>query len=80
MNNKSEERLQRKIFQPTEETNLKINLICEATGISLSELINSLFDAIDNAEAYIALYKEAKETYRQRIKNLLSHVDSSEKE
>ena len=71
-------KLQRKIFQPTEETETKINIICELTGMSLSELINSLFDTIGNAEDVVNAYNEAKELYHQRLKCIMSNVLSAD--
>ena len=77
---KNEEKVQRKIFQPTEETNAKIEMICKMTGMSLSELINSLFDAIEDAEGYIVAYNEAKEDFRKRLQCVMSSVLSTDDE
>jgi len=73
-----EEKLQRKIFQPSEETEIKINIICELTGMSLSELINSLFDTIGNAEDVVNAYNEAKEAYHRKLKCIMSNVLSAD--
>lgn len=79
MNKKSgTEKLQRKIFQPSEETEIKINIICELTGMSLSELINSLFDTIGNAEDVVNAYNEAKELYHRKLKCIMSNVLSAD--
>ena len=75
---KNEEKLKRKIFQPTEENDKKINMICEATGISISELINSLFDAIGNGEEYVIAYNNAKESYRQRLRCIMATILSTD--
>lgn len=74
MKNTGSEKNQRKIFQPTKETETKLNLICEATGMTISDVVNSLFDTLDCVDQMIEAYHRARKEYLAKMREIMFHV------